>query len=75
MANWTKPCLKLVSDGTGMGTRLLMPDGTPVPNITRIEMRPITADGAVEILVTCFNVELDVDVESPLVDEFAKPSA
>lgn len=28
---------KIVSDGTYQGTKVLMPDGTPIPNITRIE--------------------------------------
>lgn len=61
--------LKIVSDGNGMGTRLVMPDGTPVPGVTRIELRPIIADNKVEAVITCVGVCLDIDVSGEFVQQ------
>lgn len=68
MATLNDQKLKITSDGSGMGTRLLMPDGTVVPGVTRIDLRPITEDGQVEAVITCVGVSLDIDVSG----EFAE---
>ncbi|QJQ02120.1 hypothetical protein C798_18345 [Herbaspirillum rubrisubalbicans Os34] len=60
--------LKIVSDGSGMGTRLVMPDGSVVPGVSRIELRPITIDGMIMAVITCVGVNLDIDVSG----EFAE---
>ncbi|MCI1005028.1 hypothetical protein [Herbaspirillum sp. C7C8] len=63
------PMLKIVSDGSGMGTRLVMPDGSVVPGVSRIDLRPITSDGQIEAVITCVRVALDIDVSGEFAEQ------
>lgn len=67
------PMLKIVSDGCGMGTRLLMPDGSVVPNVTRIDLRPITSEGKIEVVVTLVGVGLEIELDSEFVQQQVIP--
>jgi len=69
MAAWNDQKLKIVSDGSGMGTRLVMPDGTVVPGVTRIDLRPITSDGEVEAVITCVGISLDIDLSREFIEQ------
>ncbi|WP_343742120.1 hypothetical protein [Herbaspirillum huttiense] len=73
MATWNDQRLKIVSDGSGMGTRLVMPDGTVVPGVTRIDLRPITSDGDVAAVITFVGVSLDIDVSREFVEQQLAP--
>lgn len=75
MAHWNKSGLKLVSDGTAMGTRLLLADGTSIPCIKKIEMTPVHPDGFVDVVVTFGRVDLDIELGSSSGEKFEKPSA
>jgi hypothetical protein len=57
---------KIVSDGTPGGTRVLMPDGTPIPCVTRIEWY-IGCDGSTKARVELYTASIDaiVTLESP----------
>lgn len=67
MAKWNDQKLKIVSDGSGMGTRLVMPDGSVVPGVTRIDLRPITSCSDVEAVITFAGVLLDIEVSRDFV--------
>lgn len=60
--------IRLVSDGRVQGTRALMPDGTEIPNVTRVVIEPIDgADrrGLVRALLQVEAVALDLVAEVP----------
>ncbi|MBP1314451.1 hypothetical protein [Herbaspirillum sp. 1130] len=69
MARWNDQKLKIVSDGSGMGTRVVMPDGTVVPGVTRIDLRPITSEGEIEAVITFVGVSLDIDLSREFVEQ------
>jgi hypothetical protein len=53
--------IRIVSDGTVHGTQVLMPDGTPLPNVQALEILPLgTGLKAVTARVTLSLVALDV---------------
>jgi hypothetical protein len=51
--------IKIISDGTALGTRVQLPDGTPIPNITEVKI-DILPGGLVEARITILNVRLDM---------------
>ncbi|PVX86466.1 hypothetical protein [Paraburkholderia unamae] len=53
--------IKIISDGTSMGTRVLNADGAPVPGVMRVEILPIEPNGIVVAHLTVGLVELDID--------------
>ncbi|KVZ57519.1 hypothetical protein WL19_03380 [Burkholderia ubonensis] len=52
--------VRIVSDGTAQGTRVLNADGTPIPGVERIEILPLDPNGVVQARVTLNFVELDM---------------
>ncbi len=56
--------VRIVSDGRVQGTKVLMPDGTPIPGVRSVEILPMVAGGTVvEARVTLMCVELDVTAD------------
>jgi len=56
--------VRIVSDGVVQGTKVLMPDGTPVPNVSAVEILPLhSGGGAVQARLTLNLVEVDVTAE------------
>jgi hypothetical protein len=37
--------VRIISDGTAFGTRVLNADGTPIPFVSRVEILPIEPNG------------------------------
>jgi hypothetical protein len=58
--------VRIVSDGTAYGTRVLNADGTQIPNVARIEILPIEPNGIVQARVTLNLVELGVSSDTDL---------
>lgn len=57
--------VRIVSDGLVHGTQVLMPDGTPLPNVQAVEILPLTSKGGpVMARVTLSHVGLDVAASS-----------
>jgi hypothetical protein len=52
--------IRIVSDGTAHGTRVLNADGEPIPGVTKIEIEPLEPCGIVRAKLTFHFVELDV---------------
>lgn len=52
--------VRIVSDGTAAGTRVLNADGTPLPGVARIEILPLDPAGVVQARLTLSFVELDM---------------
>lgn len=52
--------VKLVSDGTIPGTRVLMPDGTPIPGIQRIEFEAEVGVVEPELRVTFKRPQVEI---------------
>lgn len=52
--------VKLVSDGTVRGTFVLMPDGTPIPGIKRIEFEAEVGDALPELRLYFSRLEAEI---------------
>lgn len=52
--------VKLISDGTTRGTFVLMPDGTPIPGIKRIEFEAEAGMTAPELRLTFTRAEVEI---------------
>ena len=50
--------IHIVSDGTAQGTKVLGPDGKPLPGVVKIELYPIQYGDSVTSVVTFGNVAL-----------------
>jgi hypothetical protein len=57
---------RIISDGSPGGTRVLMPDGTPIPNVIRVEWY-LDADGSIKARLDLYTASIDavVTLESP----------
>ncbi len=56
--------IKIISDGTTMGTQVLNSDGNVIPGVTKIEIRPLSAGpNVVEAVLTFEVVDLDITAE------------
>lgn len=55
--------IRIISDGTAMGTRVLNADGAAIPGVMRVEILPIEPSGAVTARLTLGLVELELEAE------------
>ena len=65
--------VRIISNGTAMGTRVLNPDGAPIPHVMRMEIVPIEPNGAVTARLTIGLLELDLEADLALADAKARP--
>ena len=55
--------VKIVSDGTGFGTRVLV-DGIAIQGVTKVEIGDIQANSITTAKITVEYADLDINVES-----------
>lgn len=63
-----KPQVKIVSDGTAIGTKVFV-DGIQLPNVTRIEFDPMVPFQPISCKISLFDVACDVVLEAKGKDE------
>lgn len=52
--------VKVVSDGIGFGSKVLMPDGTEIPGVYKVAVKPFTCEDAVVVILEVY-AELEIE--------------